>query len=138
MAECQKREISGLQVERVISSALRYGVLASSVLVAAGVVAFLLSIYHGGLGQPTTSSLLSSNAEATGVLRSPGEVLHGLWQGDPNAVIALGLLLLMVTPVVPVVLSAVSFLLERDRAYVLITLLVLAILAASFLLGAAR
>ncbi len=54
----------------------------------------------------------------------------------PQSIITLGLLLLIATPVLRVVVSVVTFALERDRKYVVITLIVLAILLFSiFYLG---
>lgn len=65
--------------------------------------------------------------------------LDQVWSGvlnlQPQAVIALGLLLLIATPVITVTTSAVAFAVERDRRYVLISLIVLAILLASLLIG---
>ncbi len=57
-----------------------------------------------------------------------GEVWSGLLTLQPQAVIILGLLLLIATPVLRVAVSVVAFALERDRRYVVITLIVLAIL----------
>jgi len=54
----------------------------------------------------------------------------------PQSIITLGLLLLIATPVLRVAVSVVTFALERDRKYVVITLIVLAILVFSiFYLG---
>jgi len=49
----------------------------------------------------------------------------------PEAVIQLGLLILIATPVARVIFSLVGFALERDRVYVAITLVVLAVLVYS-------
>ncbi|MCL5959651.1 MAG: DUF1634 domain-containing protein [Chloroflexi bacterium] len=43
--------------------------------------------------------------------------------------------MLIVTPIVPVVLSAASFFVERDKPFVLVSLLVLAVLAERSFLG---
>lgn len=51
--------------------------------------------------------------------------------------IIIGLFVLIATPVVRVGVSVVLFLHQRDRKFVLITLLVLVLLLASFLLGRA-
>jgi len=48
------------------------------------------------------------------------------WRG--TGLIQLGLLLLLATPVARVAFSVVAFLLQRDRLYVLVTLIVLGIL----------
>ena len=50
-----------------------------------------------------------------------------------RAIIQLGLLLLIATPVARVLFSAIAFALERDSMYVVITLIVLAILLYSLL-----
>jgi uncharacterized membrane protein len=53
--------------------------------------------------------------------------------GDPRAqtVIWAGLLILVATPVARVIFSLVAFALERDRAYMVITFIVLVVLACS-------
>ncbi len=63
------------------------------------------------------------------------QIAAGLLVWQPQAVIMLGLLLLIATPIIRVVASMVAFSFERDRKYVIITLLVLAILMLSLLLG---
>ena len=63
------------------------------------------------------------------------EVGTGLLVLRPQAVITLGLLFLIATPVVRVIVSLVAFAFERDRRYVLITAVVLVILLASLFSG---
>ena|SRR6266571_499506 len=53
----------------------------------------------------------------------------------PQAVIVLGLLLLIATPVLSVAVSAAAFAREHDRPFVIISLIVLAFLITSFLIG---
>ena len=57
----------------------------------------------------------------------------GLLAWQPQAVIMLGLLLLIATPVIRVAASMVAFAFERDRKYVIITLIVLTILLLSLI-----
>ncbi len=61
-------------------------------------------------------------------LRSVSGIIRGtaLFQG--HNIIQLGLLLLIATPIARVAFSVVAFALERDRLYVFITLMVLAVL----------
>lgn len=66
---------------------------------------------------------------------TPGEVWQGLWLLTPQAYIALGLLLLIATPVLRVAVSILAFAREHDRRYVVITSLVLLVLCLSFFLG---
>src|SRR5690242_19232924 len=65
---------------------------------------------------------------------TPGEVWQGLWLFTPQAYIALGLLLLIATPVLRVAVSILAFAREHDRRYVVITSLVLLVLCLSFFL----
>lgn len=55
--------------------------------------------------------------------------------GDPRAqaVIWVGLLILVATPIARVVFSLIAFSLQHDRAYVVITLIVLVVLAYSLI-----
>jgi uncharacterized membrane protein len=77
----------------------------------------------------------STFQEGPDYLRSPlGIVGHAL-QGDDRAIIQLGLLLLIATPVARVLFSVVAFALERDLTYVLVTLIVLAVLVYSLFSG---
>jgi uncharacterized membrane protein len=46
----------------------------------------------------------------------------------PDAIVQLGLVLLIATPVARVAMSLVAFILQRDRVYVVVTALVLALL----------
>jgi uncharacterized membrane protein len=61
-------------------------------------------------------------------LRSARGIVAAAVAGGGRATIQLGLLLLIATPVARVIFSVAGFALERDRPYVLMTLLVLAIL----------
>ena len=64
-----------------------------------------------------------------------GQIKDGLLALHPQAFVALGLLLLIATPVMRVAISILAFALEHDRRYVVITSIVLAILLISFLSG---
>ena len=67
-----------------------------------------------------------------------GTLWTGLLAWQPQAVITLGLLILIATPVLRVAVSVIAFWLEHDWRYVVITLIVLAILTVSFTLGRGR
>ncbi len=119
-------------MDLLISGLLRGGVLTSLALVAVGLG--LMFFHH-----PT----YLRSAEEFRRLTSPGaafpsslaEVTAGLRAARGQAVIAVGLLVLILTPILRVTLSVVLFALERDHAYVVITLAVLTILIGSFFLG---
>lgn len=110
------------QAELAISHVLRGGVVLSAAIILLGVVLFYLQMAitgHAILTYP----------------HSVIEVAQGLAHGEPLAVVALGLLILLLTPILRVAISIIIFALERDWLYTVITLVVLAILLVSLLLG---
>lgn len=66
-------------------------------------------------------------------LRAPAAIVHFAFAGDPRALIMLGLLVLIATPIVRVLLSLAIFAMERDPVYITVTLIVLAVLTWSLL-----
>jgi uncharacterized membrane protein len=114
------------RTELIISNVLRGGVLLSAGVIALG--AILYYVRWLGTGGKASEGAFPHTLAAVG---------NGLSHGDPLAVIVLGLLLLLATPVLRVAVSIITFAMERDWLYTGITLLVLAILVLSFLLGKA-
>jgi uncharacterized membrane protein len=113
--------------EIAISYVLRGGVLLSATIVLVGVVAFYVRFGSA-----------ASRLQVDRVFpHSVAGALSGAAHGNPLAIVALGLLILLVTPVLRVAVSIVAFALEHDWRYVGITALVLAILLVSFALGKA-
>jgi uncharacterized membrane protein len=112
------------QMDRVISVVLRGGVLLSAGLLILGAFLYFARVLVGG-----------APANPLNFPHSLGDVFHGLGQGDPLAILALGLIVLLLTPVARVLISIFAFARERDWLYVGITTLVLLILLVSFLLG---
>ena len=66
-------------------------------------------------------------------LRHVGGVMAGVGKGDPAAIIQLAVLLLIATPVARVIFALVAFGLERDKLYVGISAIVLAVLLMGFI-----
>ena len=130
---------AGFPMEDVIGWILRLGVIASAVLIVAGVLLLFITRstgYPGSLND--LPALLHYGSQRTSFFpTTPGDVFAGVAQFKPFALIALGLLVLIATPVLRVAASVVIFWLERDYAYVWITLFVLVVLLVSFLLGKA-
>jgi uncharacterized membrane protein len=60
-------------------------------------------------------------------------VVEGIKTGDPAALIQLAVLLLIATPVARVVFGLIAFVIERDKLFVLISTIVLAVLLYGFL-----
>jgi uncharacterized membrane protein len=109
------------KVDRLIGAILQGGVLLAGVLVLAGGILYLI---HYGMAP--------ANYRVFGVERSEihsvWPILSGVAQFDGRAVIQLGILVLVATPVIRVLFSVFAFAVQRDRLYVPITLVVLAIL----------
>jgi uncharacterized membrane protein len=61
--------------------------------------------------------------------------LNGISRGDAGAIIQLGILLLIATPIARVAFALLAFAIERDRLYICISLTVLAVLAWGMLRG---
>jgi uncharacterized membrane protein len=114
----------GPTTELVISVVLRGGVLLSAAIITLGTALFFWRALtgHGGAAESAFPHTL-------------GDTLAGVGAGSPAAIIVLGLLVLLATPLLRIIVSAATFARERDWRYVAITLVVLAILLVSFALG---
>ena len=107
------------QAIALIGRVLQGGVLLSAILILCGVI--LLPTRPGGLS-------------AQRLLIFPftwSQLISELVQFHPQSIITLGLLCLIAAPVLRVAVSIVTFVVERDRTYIIITCIVLAILLLS-------
>lgn len=120
--QAASQECAAFDMNAVIGWILQFGVIISSAVICVGVI----------------MALVQDHLTNKNVLVFPHS-LPAVWSGlltlHPSSIIALGLLLLLATPVVRVAASIFAFGLEHDRRYVAITTLVLCILIVSFLLG---
>lgn len=121
-----KHPINDVDIESIMGRLLRAGVLLSATVVLAGSVLYLaergssLSDHHKFRGEPAS-------------LTYPAQIIAESMDLKSDALIQLGLILLILTPVARIVFSIIGFLLERDYLYVGIGLLVLGIIVASYL-----
>ena len=115
------RAWSDYDVEQVIGRLLQAGVILASIVVIFG--ATLLLVRHGA--EATTFSVFRGGSSQ---LRSVRAVIVGALHGDPRAIVQLGLVLLIATPVARVALTLAAFAAQRDRLYVAMTALVLVLL----------
>lgn len=106
--------------EILVSTVLRLGVSLSAALILLGL---LLAAWRG-IGGPATASP-----------RTLPAVLGGIRAGEPAAFVALGLLVLVTTPIGNVVLLAIAFAAEPDWPFVIISLLVLLLIGLGFFLN---
>lgn len=127
------------RMELTISYALRAGVLISAGIILVGILRFALTQntgYAPVLPHHLQDILRFHQASGPGFFpTSLSAVLQGAMAGKPYAVIGLGMILLILTPIVRVGLSVFFFLFQRDWLYVAITLFVLAVLLFSLFRG---
>ncbi|MEH2285682.1 MAG: DUF1634 domain-containing protein [Nostoc sp.] len=116
------------QLEYLLSNLMKYGVLIASAVVLLGGILYL--IHHGN--EPAEYHFFRGEPSE---FRSPVGVVKAALSGSDRGMIQLGLLLLIATPIVRVFLSLLTFLLQREFIYVIVTLLVMASLTYS-LVGA--
>jgi uncharacterized membrane protein len=117
-------------MEQLIGRFLQIGVMLAAAVVLLG--ATLLLAQHGGA--PVSYAAFHSGPEQ---LRTIGGIVRGAFALDSKAIVQLGLVLLIATPVVRVAFMLIAFMVQRDRIYVAISALVLALLLYSLLFGRA-
>ena len=103
------------RMDQIIGKLLRIGVVVSAVVVVSGGAWYLA---ESGENLPAYRQFQPDVRGLNALATLP----------HPQALILLGLLILIVTPVARVVFSLVAFALEQDRLYVVFTLTVLLIL----------
>ena len=114
------------RMETIMGRLLQAGVLLASAVVLIG-GGLYLKAHAGTPVNYRTFSVEDAN------LRYPTRLLASLKTGDPAAIVQLGILLLIATPVARVVFAVIGFAIERDRLYVAVSLIVLAVLTFSLL-----
>ena len=113
--------ISDARIDEIIGNLLRAGVIISSLIVMIGAGLYLTNHgtespnYHMFRGEPSELSSISGIITKASTFSGRG-------------VIQFGILLLIATPVLRVAFTVVSFIVQRDRVYVGVTLIVLAVL----------
>jgi len=105
---------------------LRTGVILSACVVLTGGILYLTR--HGNT-HPQYGTFRGEPQSYRNIL----EILAGVFSGSGRAIIQLGLLLLVATPIARVIFSVYAFLRERDYLYVAVTITVLALLLFSLL-----
>ena len=117
----QTRQWTDQYVEELIGNLLRVGVTLAAAVVLFGGSIYLVRHgraapqYHIFMGEPTD-------------LRTVSGIVRDALAFRGRGLIQLGLLLLIATPVARVAFSVAAFAIQRDRLYVVVTLIVLAVL----------
>ncbi|MBW4598243.1 MAG: DUF1634 domain-containing protein [Calothrix sp. FI2-JRJ7] len=135
IAALQKRQTikiekpeSEQKLEALLSNLLKYGVLLASAVVLFGGIIYLVN--YGS--EAITYRFFYGEPER---LRSPVGIVKAVSDGYSDAVIQLGLLVLVSIPVIRVIICLFTFLKQRDFTYFFISLLVLGALTYSLIIA---
>ena len=101
--------------ELLISRLLLVGVVGSIATILLGVV---LTFIHHPQYLESTADLARLTTPGVAVPHRLGDVLRGVLAGRGQAVVALGLLLLIATPILRVAVSVIGFALARPHVYI--------------------
>lgn len=121
-----------LSAELLISNLLRFGVTASFVLVVIGTA---LSFTRHPEYFSSSQELLRLTRPGAAFPHTLSDVFQGILNFRGQAVVTIGLLLLIATPVMRVAFSIYAFLRQGDRIFTVITMIVFGILMSSLVLG---
>lgn len=121
-------------VEMYIGKLLRYGVMLSCTITLIGGILYLYQ-HHGSTPdyQPTPSGQPFPGVAE--YLRELTTIIPKVLQLDGAAIIQIGVIVLIATPILRVAFSAIAFLIEKDYLYVGITCIVLAVILINMLFG---
>jgi len=111
-------------METVMGRLLQVGVLLASLVMLVGGILYV-RLHHS----IPDYKVFQSGPQS---LRHVGGVIKGVAAADPDAVIQLAVLLLIATPVARVAFALVAFGIERDKLYMAISAIVLAVLLIGF------
>ncbi|HEY9229000.1 MAG TPA: DUF1634 domain-containing protein [Gemmatimonadaceae bacterium] len=130
MSDHSEARLSDHAVEQLIGRLLQIGVAIAALVTLIGGV--LVLIQHGS-APPDFSVFRGQPSHVTSV----GGIVRGVLDGRSESIVQLGVVLLIATPIARVAFTLIAFLIQRDRLYVALTSLVLALLMFGLLFGMA-
>ena len=131
MSKQIKHYLGDKDVQVILGTLLRVGVIVSTVVVIIGGIIFLST-------QANYKVSFSEFKPQQTKFSSVAEIINGLKSFDGLAIIQFGVLLLIFTPIARVVFSIFSFFMEKDYMYVLIGIIVLCVIITSLYLDIAH
>ena len=123
--EQAKHTVKDKDLQYIIGTILRWGVWISMTVTIAGGIIYL---WRHGRETVYYPKFVEQDHSTLDILHS---VFTGIAGGHGKALIMLGVILLFATPIMRVVFSLIGFIMEKDRLYILITLIVLMIIFVS-------
>jgi len=126
-----RKTFTDADLNRSVGNLLRLGVILSVITSLVGFVKLFLE----GFKMPEKYSSLAVGSSSEKVW---GQFWNSLCKGEGVAIIQLGILLLIFTPLMRIIFALIGYLKEKDYVYVIISSIVLAIMAVSFFTGYAH
>lgn len=122
-------------MEMYVGKILRYGVFTACIITLFGGLIYVIQS-HGVM--PNYTPVSGHPSQFSGVaeyLREVTTIFPAIFHFNGAAIVQFGVVVLIATPILRVAFSAFAFLIEKDRLYVGITLLVLAIIFLNMIFG---
>lgn len=125
------KPFTDIDLNRSVGNLLRLGVILSVITSLVG----FIKLFTEGFKMPRKYNLLNMGDSSEKVWSSFWDTLC---KGEGMAIIQLGILLLILTPLVRIVFALIGYLKEKDYIYVTVSIIVLTIMIVSFLTGYAH
>ncbi|WP_312090214.1 DUF1634 domain-containing protein [Chryseobacterium sp.] len=126
-----RKDFTDLDLNRSVGNLLRLGVILS---VTTSIIGFI-KLFTEGFKMPRKYTMLEMGNSSEKVWSHFWETLM---KGDGMAIIQLGILMLIFTPLMRIIFALIGYMKEKDYVYVVISTIVLAIMAISFFTGYAH
>lgn len=126
-----RKQFTDVDLNRSVGNLLRLGVLLS---VGTSLIGFI-KLFIDGFKMPKDYANLDIPSSSEKIW---GSFWSGLTSGDGMAIIQLGILFLILTPLVRIIFALIGYLKEKDYLYVVISAIVLGIMVFSFITGYAH
>ena len=122
------RPFTDVDLNRSVGNLLRLGVLLSVVTSLVG----FIKLFTEGFKMPRKYNPLEMGDSSEKVW---GSFWTSLMKAEGMAIIQLGILFLILTPLVRIIFALIGYLKEKDYTYVIISAIVIGIMLVSFLMG---
>lgn len=126
-----RKNFTDVDLNRSVGNLLRLGVILSVITSLIGFV----KLFMEGFKMPRKYKLLDMGTSSEKVWSHFWETLC---KGDGMAIIQLGILMLIFTPLMRIIFALIGYLKEKDYTYVIISSIVLIIMVISFITGYAH
>lgn len=122
-------QITDKTIQRIIGDVLKYGV---RTVLAISTIGGLIFLYNHANEQADYARFTENDRS---IIEVVSDVFRGVINMEGRSIIFLAIIVLFCTPLIRLLLSLVSFIIEGDKLYVFITTLVLIIIAFSMYFG---